>query len=194
MTLHFLIIETLSKNIANFIFMRAISKIFIVIAGSVIYPLSSSAQCEILHRVAPDGSMQYYMDPVNFYRTNTKSLKGCIVTDKESYFLELLPLPFPPKPEGKKLKKELVLKLADGNTYELKHFDTRYIDDDTVMQMLYLIDKGDINRLLNLEVTETKIDMMGTEGIRSYVFKLHKSALKEQLACFLKEEDAKKKK
>jgi len=36
--------------------------------------------------------------------------------------------------------------------------------------------------------------MMGDEGIRSYVFKLHKTALKEQLACFLKEEEERKKK
>ena len=46
--------------------------------------------------------MQYYMEPVNFYWTNAKSLKGCIVTDKENYFLELHPVPFPEKPEGKK--------------------------------------------------------------------------------------------
>ncbi len=45
-------------------------------------------QCEILNRVSPDGSMQYYMEPVNFYWTSAKSLKGSIVTDKENYFLE----------------------------------------------------------------------------------------------------------
>ena len=56
------------------------------------------------------------------------------------------------------------------------------------MEMLYLINKKDIDYLLNFEVTRQMIDMMGNEGIRSYEFKLHKSALKEQLACFLKEE------
>ena len=119
--------------------MRAISRIFIVIAGSIIYPLSSSAQCEILHRVSPDGSMQYFMEPVNFYRTSAKSLKGCIVTDKESYFLELQPVPFPEKPAGKKLKKDLLMKLSDGETCNLKHFDTRYIENDTILEMLFLI-------------------------------------------------------
>jgi len=155
--------------------------------------VSSFTQCEILNRVSPDGSMQYYMEPVNFYWTSTKSLKGCIVTDKENYFLELHPLPFPEKPAGNKLKKRLVLKLSNDSTFELKHYDTRYVEKDTVMEMLYLIDKEDMVQLLNFEVEEAKIDMMGDEGIRSYAFKLHKSALKEQLACFLKEEEEKKK-
>jgi hypothetical protein len=159
----------------------------------VFISISSFPQCEILNRVSPDGSMQYYMEPVNFYWTSTKSLKGCIVTDRESYFLELLPVPYPEKPYGKKLKKNLMITLSDGKTYEFEHFDTRYVDDDTVMQMLYLINKDDIDNLLESEVEETKIDMMGSEGIRTYEFKLHKSALKEQIACFLKEEEKKKK-
>ena len=62
------------------------------------------------------------------------------------------------------------------------------------MEMLYLINKKDIDNLMNFEVTEADIDMMGNEGIRSYVFKLHKTALKEQLACFFNDEKARKKK
>jgi hypothetical protein len=172
--------------------MKTIVRIAVLAAGFLSIPFSAFTQCEILNRVSPDGSMQYFMEPVNFYWTNTKSLKGCIVTDKESYFLELHPVPFPEKPEGRKLKKELVIKLSDGKTYTLKHYDTRYADNDTVMEMLYLIGKEDMEKLLNLEVTEVNIDMMGDEGIRTYIFKLHKSALKEQLACFLKEEEKKK--
>jgi len=156
-------------------------------------PVSAFSQCNILNRVSPDGSMQYYMEPVNFYWTSTKSLKGDIVTDKENYFLELQPVPFPEKAEGRKLKKPLKMKLADGNTYDLKHFDTRYIENDTIMEMLYLIDKEDIDKLLNYEVIEVNIDMMGEEGVRTYEFKLHKSALKEQLDCFLKDDEKKKK-
>ena len=150
--------------------------------------ISLFAQCEILHRVSPDGSMQYYMEPVNFYWTGAKSLRGCIVTDRESYFLELHPVPFPEKPAGNKLKNELVLKLANGDTYKLKHFDTRYVENDTVMEMLYLISKKDIDYLMIHEVDVIMIDMMGDEGIRSYELKLHKSALRDQLACFLKED------
>jgi hypothetical protein len=174
--------------------MKAI--IYRSVLGSVFLFASISlfAQCEILNRVSPDGSMQYYMEPVNFYWTSKISLSGCIVTDKESYFLELHPKPFPSKPLGNKLKKELVLKLTNGDIYKLKHFDTRYIEDDTVLEMLYLISKKDIDYLMNNEIAVIIIDMMGEEGIRSYELKLHKSALKEQLACFLKEDDDKKKK
>jgi hypothetical protein len=173
--------------------MKAIIKMSVLVLGFLSFSISSFPQCEILNRVAPDGSMQYFMDPVNFYWTSAKSLKGCIVTDKESYFLELHPVPFPEKPAGNKLKKDLVLKLSNGETYMLKHFDTRYVENDTVMEMLYLISKEDIDFLLINEVAEIMIDMMGDEGIRSYELKLHKLALKEQLDCFLKEDEKKKK-
>jgi hypothetical protein len=182
------------RIIANFITMNPRIRISIFLLGLFSLSNSSFAQCDILNRVSSDGSMQYYMEPVNFYWTSTKSLKGCIVTDKESYFLELQPLPFPEKPDGKKLKKNLMIKLSDGTTHELKHFDTRYVDNDTVMEMLFLIGKEDMDKLLNLEVSEALIDMMGNEGVRTYVFKLHKSALKEQLACFLNMDEKRKKK
>lgn len=167
---------------------RSAFLLILITAANAAFP-----QCEILNRVAPDGSMQYFMEPVNFYWTRAKSLTGCIVTDRENFFLELHPLPFPEKPEGNKLKKNLILQLSDGKAYELKHFDTRYAENDTVMEMLYLINKEDMEPLLNFEVNEAKIDMLGDEGIRTYVFKLHKSALKEQLTCFLQEKDKKKK-
>jgi hypothetical protein len=186
--------DTERKKIVNFIPMAAnIKKSFSVF---VFLSLSGFAfpQCEILNRVSPDGSMQYYMEPVNFYWTSTKSLKGCIVTDKESYFLELHPIPFPEKPAGNKLKNELILNLVNGATYKLKHFDTRYVEKDTVMEMLYLISKKDIDFLLVNEISGIMIDMMGSEGTRSYELKLHKSALRDQLACFLKEDKEKKKK
>jgi hypothetical protein len=163
--------------------------IFVFIALS----LHSFSQCEILNRLFPDGTMLYYMEPVNFYWTSAKSLKGCMVTDKENYFVELQPLPFPEKPAGNKLKEDLELILSDGITYTLKHYDTHYTENDTVMEMLFLIDKTDIEKVLNNEVIEAKIDMKGEEGVRSYKFKLHKSALKEQLACFLNEEEKTKK-
>jgi hypothetical protein len=171
------------------IYKKSVSALAFLTASIAAFP-----QCQIFNRVSPDGSMQYYMEPVNFFWTEAKSLKGCIVTDKENYFLELYPVPFPEKPEGNKLKKELVLKLSDGNIYKLKHYDTRYMKNDTAMEMQYLIDKEDMDPMLNFEVVEAGIDMMGDEGIRTYTFKLHKAALKEQLACFLREEENRKKK
>jgi hypothetical protein len=174
--------------------MKALKKKSFLVLLFLTLSLSSFPQCEILNRMSPDGSMQYYMEPVNFYWTSAKSLKGCIVTDRENYFLELRPLPFPEKPDGNKLKKELLLRLSNDTVYTLKHYDTRYVEKDTVLEILYLIDKKDMDQLLKFEVTEARIDMLGDEGIRSYVFKLHKTALKEQLTCFLKEEEDRKKK
>jgi len=171
--------------------MNAFIKKTALLFGFSLSVLTSFSQCDILNRVSPDGSMTYYMEPVNFYWTQAKSLSGGIVTDKESYFLELFPIPFPEKPEGQDIKDNLELKLTDGKTYTLEHYDSRYIRKDTVFKLVYLIGKKDLDWLLNLEVTEARINMKGDEGIRTYVFKLHKEALKEQLECFLKEEEEK---
>jgi hypothetical protein len=165
-----------------------------LILGLCVFSMHAFSQCEIKYRVYADGMMQYYMEPVNFYRTQQKSLRGCIVTDKENYFLALMPLPFPPKPAGRKLDSDLNMTLSDGKLYTLKHFDTHYIDKDTVMQMLFLIQEEDLNTLLNQQVVDVTLDMMGTEGLRTYTFKLHKTALKEQLDCFLNKKGEKQKK
>jgi hypothetical protein len=157
----------------------------------MIFPATSFSQCEIKNRIYPDGSLLYYIEPVNFYWTETKDLKGGIVTDKETYFLALQPNPYPEKSEGKKLKSDLVLILSDGNEFLFKHYDTRYLDGDSIMEILFIIKKDEMEPLQNFEVSQAKIDMMGDEGIRTYTFKLHKAALMEQLACFLKEEEEK---
>ena len=151
-------------------------------------------QCEIQHRISPDGSMLYYIEPVNFYWTESKDLKGGVVTDKENYYLALQPSPFPEKPDGNKLKDDLELKLANDSVYILRHFDTRYLEHDSVMQMLYFIDPPYVDDLQNFEAVSVKIGMGKTEGQRSYVFKLHKTAIQDQLSCFLKEEEEKGKK
>ena len=179
--------------VVNSINMNTFVKNTALLSGLLVFSLVSFSQCEILNRVSPDGSMTYYIEPVNFYWTKTKSLTGGIVTDKESYFLELLPVPFPEKPAGNELKDNLELKLSDGKSYMLEHYDTRYIQKDTIMKLVYLIGKKDLDILLNFEVTEARINMKGDEGVRTYVFKLHKDALKEQLDCFLNEEKEKKK-
>jgi len=160
--------------------------------GLISLTFSGFSQCEIQHRLYPDGSMFYYIEPVNFYWTKSKDLKGGIETDKENYYLELQPSPIPAKHEGKKLKDDLELKLANDSVYRLEHFDTRYIDHDTVMQLLYLIDKKKLGDFVNYDVVSVKINLLDSTGIRNYVFKLHKSALREQISCFLKEKENKK--
>jgi len=155
---------------------------------------STFAQCDVLNDLKPDGSIYYFMQPQVFYFTKSKALKGGIVTDKENYFISMQPSPFPEKPQGRKLKEDLELKLANGRIYTLKHFDSDYIQNDTVLQLLYLIDKRDLKDFIDFETLEVKIDMKGTEGIRTYTFKLHKKAIQEQLDCFVNEEKKKKEK
>jgi hypothetical protein len=156
--------------------------------------LPAFTQCDIQNRIYPDGSMLYYIEPVNFYWTESKALKGGVVTDKENFYLALQPSPYPEKPQGHKLKEDLELKLANDSVYHFKHFDSRYMEHDSVMQLLYYIDPIHVKDLLNFEAISVKLNMEGTEGVRTYVFKLHKSAIQEQLACFLNEEEDKKKK
>ena len=156
--------------------------------------ISALSQCEILHRLYSDGSMLYYIEPVNFYWTSSKELKGGVVTDKENYYIALQPSPFPEKPRGNKLKDDLELRLSNDSVYRMEHFDTRYLDRDTVMQLLYLIDRKVLKDFYTFEAISAKINMGGTEGIRTYVFKLHKSAIREQLNCLMNEDGKKKKK
>lgn len=156
--------------------------------------LLTYSQCQILNRVASDGSMRYYIEPFNFYQTKSKSLKACIVTDRENYFLELHPVPFPEKPKGNKLKDDLRLKLTNGESLTMKHYDTRYVRNDSIMKILYMMEKGDVDKLHHNEIAEFSINMGEGEGVRSYVLKLHKGELKQQLDCFLKDEEERKKK
>ncbi|WP_243839390.1 MULTISPECIES: hypothetical protein [unclassified Flavobacterium] len=116
-------------------------------------------------------------------------MKINIVTDKEHYFVALQPTPFPDKKIGKKIKDDLIIHLADNNTYKLVHYDTQYRRNDSIMQVLYLIDEKDIEAFSNYEAVIAEINMQGTEFVRSYNFKLHKSAIIEQLRCFLKKEE-----
>jgi hypothetical protein len=163
--------------------------LFLILAISI----NAYSQCEILNRIYPDGSIMHYIEPVNFYWTESKDLKGGVVTDMENYYLALQPSPFPQKPAGHKLKEDLELKLANDSVYILEHFDTRYLENDSIMQMMFLIDRKHVEDFLEYEAISVKIDMGGEEGIRTYVFKLHKSAIQEQLACFLKDEEKNKK-
>lgn len=156
--------------------------------------LLGSAQCEILSRVYPDGSLLFSMEPVKFYWTEAKELYGNVVTDKENYFLSLRPMPFPEKAEGRKLKDNLELTLANEQLIELSHYDTQYIRGDSIMEILYLLDKKDIDSAHDNEAKSVRIYMGEEEGYRTYVFKLHKTAFQDQLECFISEEKSKKKK
>ena len=178
----------------NFTTMKAIIVSFFSVFGLIFCQVPAFCQFEIKHRLYPDGSMLYYIEPVNFYWTDSKNLKGGVVTDKENYYIALQPFPFPKKNIGNKLKDELEVKLSNDSSYHLKHFDTRYMQHDSVMQLLYLIDPKSLKDFNKLEVLSAKINMGEAEGIRTYFFKLHKSAIREQLNFFLNEGVKKKKK
>ncbi|WP_163401245.1 hypothetical protein [Flavobacterium fluviatile] len=158
------------------------------IIGSILFSPLLFGQCDIHNKVQPDGSMVYFFEATPFYTTKSKSLKINIVTDKENYFIALQPFPFPPKEEGKKIKDDLIIELSDNNKYKLEHFDTRYIKNDSIMQVLFMIDKKDLEAFSLFEAVSADINMKGTEFIRKYAFKLHKKAIMKQLACFLKDE------
>ncbi|MHC1778013.1 MAG: hypothetical protein AB9834_21610 [Lentimicrobium sp.] len=160
----------------------------------LVVPFTVFPQCEVLNRLSPDGTMMYYMEPQNFYWTKSKELKGCVFTDRENYFIGLQPVPFPEKPAGNKLKDDLELKLSNGQLYKLAYYDSRYLENDTILELLYLVDAKDLEDMTTYEAIEVSLNMKGTEGIRKYVFKLHKSAIKEQLACFINEKKASKEK
>ena len=147
------------------------------------------AQCDVKNKVLADGTMVYYFEPSDFYVTKSKSLKINIVTDKEHYFVALQPLPFPPKNDGKKIKDDLIIHLANKKEYKLTHYDTQYRQNDSIMQVLYLIDDKDLDDFSKFEALVAKINMKGTEFVRDYTFKLHKDAIVKQLTCFLKKED-----
>ncbi|CAM3678650.1 hypothetical protein [Flavobacterium chungbukense] len=151
--------------------------------------INGVAQCEIKNRVLGDGSMIYYFEPSAFYTTKSKSLKINIVTDKEHYFVSLQPTPFPEKKVGKQIKDDLIIHLADNKIYKLAHYDTQYRRNDSIMQVLYLIDEKDMDAFSKYEAVTAEINMKGTEFVRSYNFKLHKNAIVEQLNCFLKKND-----
>ncbi|MBF4517693.1 hypothetical protein IRZ71_15110 [Flavobacterium sp. ANB] len=154
----------------------------------IIMSAKSIAQCEAKNRILPDGTLVFYFDPADFYISKSKSLKINIQTDKEHFFIALQPLPFPSKAEGKKIKDDLIILLADQKEYELSHYDTQYRHNDSVMQVLYLMNDKDVEAFSKFEAVTAKINMKGTEFVRDYNFKLHKNAIIQQLNCFLKEE------
>ncbi|MFI5135179.1 MAG: hypothetical protein ACHQD9_04965 [Chitinophagales bacterium] len=151
------------------------------------------SQCEVKNRLGADDVMYYFVDYVPFYWTSTKELKGGAITDEQNYLLGLKPKPFPEKPAGTKLKDDLRVTLSNDSTYVLKHFDTRYLDYDTSLLFMYVIPEKLLPDFRTYEVVSVKM-MMGDEGERVYTFKLHKSAVKDQLDCLIENLKRNKKK
>lgn len=143
-------------------------------------------QCEVKNRIGVDEVMYYYVEDVPFYWTSKKELKGGAITDEENYFLALKPKPFPEKPSGTKLKEDVKVTLSNNREYVLEHYDTRYVERDTSLMFMYVIPEKLLPDFRKYEVVKVAM-MMGDEGERVYTFKLHKSAVQEQLDCLIEE-------
>lgn len=156
----------------------------VALFATVILPFLTIAQCKVIEKVLPDGTMYYHGETNLFYKTSAFSLSGNIVTDKENYFLNFQPKPFPDKSIGSKLKTSLEVVLENDSTYEVKLFDTFYRDEDTSFSILYVFDRKQIDPFRRNDVKEVRIDL--GDGRNSYIFKLHKDVLRRQLECFNK--------
>ena len=161
----------------KYILQLASCAFFISISSSVL------GQCEIKNLVRADGSMYYYVNPVLFYQTSSRELKGGVVTDKENYFISLQPRPFPAKPDGRKLKGDIQILLSNQKTYTLKNFDSRYINSDSILEMVYLMDKKMADELLQNEVESVTMQTEKDAAAQVYTFRLHKKAFSDQLKC-----------
>ncbi len=157
---------------------------FIFAFLTIASPLLSIGQCEVTEKVLPDGTMYYYAETVLFYNTASFRLSGNIVTDKEHYFLNLKPLPYPEKPKGTKLKKSISVVLDNDSTYTLEFFDAWYHEEDTSYSISFQFNKKDIDPFRRTDVKQVSIDL--GDGAKDYVFRLHKGAVRRQLECFIK--------
>ncbi len=155
--------------------------VFLIMSGML------KSQCEVKNRVFPDQTMYYYMDPVVFFQTDKNVLRGNLLTDKEHYFLQFMPAPFPAKSENKKFKSPAIVHLASGTTYTLEYYDYRYRKTDSTLALMYLLPKKQMDDFRNNDIIWVDLDVEDEKGARHYIFVMHKAVIREQLECLEKE-------
>ena len=160
-------------------------KYFFIPLLLLVLPSLAQDSCEIQQRISPDGTKYYSSRARRFFWSVEKQLRGGIVTDGENYYLSLRPKPFPKRPAGSKLKDDLRLVLSNQQEYVLTQYDTRYMDEDTILLMSFMIGKKQLEDFLKYDIEQVAIVMSKGEPPTIYNFKLHKSAVREQLACFI---------
>lgn len=145
--------------------------------------LQMRAQCEVQNKVFPDQTMYYFMDPVVFFQTESNRLRGNLITDKENYFVQFMPEPFPARSENKKFKSPCVIHLASGQTYTLENYDYRYRRSDSTLALMFLLPKKQLSEFEDHDIVWVNLDVNDENGPRHYIFVMHKAVVREQLNC-----------
>jgi len=158
-------------------------KYTLCICGLMVLTVLAKAQCEVKSRVFPDQTMYYYMDPVVFFQTEKNLLKGNLLTDKENYFIQFIPSPFPPKSVNKKFKSPAVIHLSSGITYTLDYYDYRYRRSDSTLALMYLLPKKQLLEFKDHDILWVDLDLEDKKGARHYIFVMHKAVVREQMTC-----------
>jgi hypothetical protein len=143
-------------------------------------------QCEITGELDANGIIYYKAEPVKVFWTTAKSLYCGAFTDDESYYLQFFPEPFPGKSKkSRALKDPATVTLANNEVYQLQFFDSRYLSDDSVFVMQFLIPDKVEQYFLDHEMTIVSLNLGDETGFREYRLKLHKNAIREQLKCLV---------
>jgi hypothetical protein len=161
----------------------------LLLLGFLCFTIPSFSQCEIYNSIASDGTLLYYMEPKVLFWSSTKELQGNVVADETNYYLGFQPSPFPAKNSGVEFKEHMEVTLTNKKTYLLKLYEAKYLDDESILQFLFLINKDDLPDFVKYQVIDMTIYMGKEEGIRSYSFNLNRTTLQDQLNCFLKEKN-----
>ena len=159
--------------------LRILPLLFLILLFSVSI---KGQDCQVKNKMRPDGSILYFINPVLFFNSTENQIYGNVMTDKEVYFLGVFPKPFPPKSKENKLDNDLLVTLSNGKEFKLGHFDSQYISD-TVLVLMFEISKDALPEFRQNDIETVKLNIEPVKGAQTFQFRLHKSALKEQLNC-----------
>jgi hypothetical protein len=136
--------------------------------------------CSIKKYISPDGSLYYFVPYDTIYYTRENRLMAAIITDKENYFLSLVPYPKPADLGKKKDYQDLKLTLSNATEISVKFFDTRFPNDST-WAVTYLLDKKMIDTLKNNQIESLYFKTPFQD--KQFHLKFHRDLVREHLAC-----------
>ncbi len=142
--------------------------------------------CKITKYISPDGSLYFVVPHDTIYYTKESRLKAGLITDKENYFLSLVPFPRPGSIGHRKEYADLNVTLANKAELKMKFFDVRFTKDSTYT-ISYLIDKKLLDTLTHNEIES--IYLKSPFKDKQYRLILHRDLIREHLACLQKLKD-----